>query len=60
MNKKIYHIGLTVVAVVLAFATCLVLDDFPSVNAAIRVAEAELPQEPVYNFYADDSYQRYL
>jgi hypothetical protein len=37
-----------------------VFNDFPSAHAAIRVVEAEVPQEPVYDYLSDDSFQKYL
>lgn len=62
MNKKIYRIAFSFFAVAFVFIAFLLLDEFPTAQAAIRVAEAEviLPPEPVYDYFADDSLQKYL
>jgi hypothetical protein len=60
MNRKSYKIIFSSLAVMLIVAVFFLVDNFPSANAAIRVAEAEVPQEPVYDYFSDDSFQRYL
>ena len=62
MNSKIYNIAFPIFAVVLVLFAFFLLEDFPTAHSALRVAEAEVvvPQEPVYDFSADDSYQKYL
>ncbi|PJA48411.1 MAG: hypothetical protein CO170_02835 [candidate division SR1 bacterium CG_4_9_14_3_um_filter_40_9] len=62
MNKKLYKIIFSSFGVLLIVAVFFLVDNFPSANAAIRVAEAEVavPAEPVYDYSADDSLQKYL
>lgn len=62
MNSKLYNMAFPILAVVLALFAFFLLEDFTIAHAAIRVAEAEVlvPQEPVYDYFADDSYQKYL
>ena len=62
MNRKLYKISFSIVGFAFIAGAFFLLEDFPAAHAAIRVAEAEIVvlQEPVYDYFADDSYQRYL
>lgn len=62
MNKKLYKITLSIIGLAFVVGAFFLLETFPSANAAIRVAEAEVavPQEPGYDYFTDDSFQRYL